>query len=195
MEKRKEKAGLREKAARLIGALSEDERREKSRAACERLGQAPEVRDARTILLYAPLADELDAWPALHAFRDAGKRIVLPKCRRDGELTCIEIADFKNDLVRCSFNILEPKSDDGIDVGELDAIVVPARAFDREANRLGRGAGYYDRLLSEARLDAFTCGIAFDCQIFEIVPTAPHDVPLDAVVTESTLIRRSHPGE
>ena len=190
MATREEKAGLRERVARLIEALSEDERREKSQAACERLAQAPEMRDANTILLYAPLPDELDVWPALHAFRDAGKRIVLPKCRPQGrELTCIEIADFDNDLVIGSFNILEPKSDDGIDEGELDAIVVPARAFDREANRLGRGAGYYDRLLSKARLDAFTCGIAFDCQIFEAVPTAPHDVPLDAVVTESALFR------
>jgi len=192
MEKRKEKTGLREEAARLIEALSENERREKSQAACKRLGQMPEVRDAGTILLYAPLPDELDVWPALHAFRDAGKRIVLPKCRpQERELTCIEIVDFKNDLVRCSFNILEPKSDDGIDVGELDAIVVPARAFDREANRLGRGAGYYDRLLSKTRLDAFTCGIAFDCQIFEAVPAKPHDIPLDAVVTESALFRRT----
>jgi 5-formyltetrahydrofolate cyclo-ligase len=192
MEKSPDKARLREEVARLIDALSEDERRQQSQAACERLAQVPEVRDATTILLYAPLPDELDVWPALHAFRDAGKRIVLPKCRpQEHELTCIEVADLKNDLVRCSYNILEPKSNDGIDVGELDAIVVPARAFDRDANRLGRGAGYYDRLLSTIRPDAFTCGIAFDCQIFDTVPTAPHDVPLDAIVTNSALFRRA----
>ena len=69
MATREEKAGLRREVARLIEALPEDERREKSQAACERLAQAPEVRDARTILLYAPMPDELDVWPALHAFR------------------------------------------------------------------------------------------------------------------------------
>lgn len=192
MATREEKAGLREEAARLIAALSEDERGEKSQAACERLGRVPEVRDANTILLYAPLPDELDVWPALRTLRDAGKRIVLPKCRpQERELICIEVADLKSDLVRGSFDILEPRSDDGIDMGELDAIIVPARAFDREANRLGRGAGYYDRLLGKMQLDAFTCGIAFDCQIFEAVPTAAHDIPLDAVVTESTLFSRA----
>ena len=192
MAKREEKARLRQEAARLIETLSEDERREQSQAACGRLSRVPEVRDAEAILLYAPLPDELDIWLALHTFRDAGQRIVLPKCRRrDGELSCVEITDVDNELVRCTYGILEPKSDSGIDVAELDAIVVPARAFDREANRLGRGAGYYDRLLGKMQLDAFTCGIAFDCQIFEAVPTAPHDIPLDAVVTPSALFRRT----
>jgi 5-formyltetrahydrofolate cyclo-ligase len=193
MATREDKARLREEAARRIEALPKDERSEKSKAACGRLIDVPEVRDAKTILLYTPLPDELDIWPALHAFREAGTRVILPKCHpREHELICIEIGDFKNDLIRGSFNILEPKAGDGVGLDELDAVIAPARAFDHDANRLGRGAGYYDRFFIKTGLEAFTCGIAFDCQIFPSVPMMPHDIPVHAVVTDSTLIRRDH---
>jgi len=192
MEKREEKRLARKQAAEAIRALSKDDRSLKSTAACARLIDVPQVRDARTILLYAPLPDELDIWPALHAFAEAGKRVILPKCRpEEREVLCIEIGDLKNDLVRGTFNILEPKSDHGVGLAELDVVIAPARAFDNEGNRLGRGAGYYDRFFIKTGLRAFKCGIAFDCQILPAIPMMEHDVPVDVVATESRLFRRT----
>ena len=190
MEKKKRKSEFRAEAIERMSALPENVRAEKSQAACRRLVDLPEIRAARAILLYIPLPDELDIWPALHAFQSNGKRVILPKCRpREREIICIEIADFQKDLARGTFNILEPKGENGIGLDEIDAIVAPARAFDHAANRLGRGAGYYDRFFIRTGLDALKCGIAFDCQIFPAVPMLPHDVPVDLVVTESALIR------
>jgi len=179
-----------------VTALSRQERAEKSRAACERLVDVPEVRDAKAILLYTPLPDELDIWPALHAFNGGGKRVILPKCHpHERELICIEVGDFKRELVRGTYNILEPTSGDHVGLDELEVVITPARAFDHDANRLGRGAGYYDRFFIKTGLDVFKCGIAFDCQIFPSVPMLSHDVPVDAVVTESGTIRRGSAGE
>lgn len=194
MEKQ-EKEKTRERVRQLIGALSGVERTEKSKAACENLIAARELRDARAILLYAPLPDELDVWPALRALAGAGKRVVLPKCRPEKrELLCIEIEDPERDLVRGTFNILEPRSDNGISPEELDVVVAPGRAFDREGNRVGRGAGYYDRLFLRPGFRAFICGAAFDCQVFPKVPAGDLDVPVHAIATESGLIRVDGPG-
>ena len=196
MEAKKRKAELREEAFRRVKALSKEQRAGQSRAACAHLMDVPEVRDAHALLLYTPLPDEIDIWPALHAFNDGGKRVILPKCHtHERELICIEIGDFKRDLVRGTFNILEPKSGDHVGLSELDVVIAPARAFDREANRLGRGAGYYDRFFIRNGLDVFKCGIAFDCQIFPIVPMLSHDVPVDAIVTESGVIRPDAPND
>jgi 5-formyltetrahydrofolate cyclo-ligase len=196
MEKAKEeKRETRERAGRLLKSLPKFERAAMSEAACRNLVNMPELRASRAILLYAPLPDELDIWPALHAFADAGKRIILPKCQPEQhEMLCIEVGDFKHDLIRGTFNILEPKCDIGVSLPELDVAIAPGRAFDRAGNRVGRGVGYYDRFFIKKGFRAFKCGIAFDCQLFPEVPVEAHDIPMDAVVTESGLIRADRSG-
>ena len=165
-----------------IGRLTPEARAEKSAAACRKLLALPEVCEARAVLLYSPLPDELDTGQALRALIGAGKRVLLPKCRREThELLCIEIEDLATeasrereimeiedlgrDLILGTYDILEPKSDRGVNAGDLDVVVLPGRAFDRDGNRVGRGAGYYDRFLARPELRAFKCGIAFDCQV------------------------------
>ena len=176
--------------SKLIGRLTPDARAEKSGAACRKLLAIPEVREARAVLLYSPLPDELDTGQALRALIGAGKRVFLPKCRREThELLCIEIEDLERDLITGTYNIAEPKSDRGVNAGDLDVVVLPGRAFDRDGNRVGRGAGYYDRFLARPELRAFKCGIAFDCQVLPGVPADSYDVLVDAIVTESGLIR------
>jgi 5-formyltetrahydrofolate cyclo-ligase len=67
-------------------------------------------------------------------------------------------------------------------------ILVPGVAFDLHGGRLGRGKGYYDRLLKELR--GTTCGVAFDQQVVEAIPVEPHDVRLDHVLTPTRWIER-----
>jgi 5-formyltetrahydrofolate cyclo-ligase len=186
----RQKWATRKQVKQLIKSVSREERTRRSTLACENLLSIPEVQDAGAILVYVPLPDELDVWPALHAFKDAGKRVILPKCRADRhEVMCIEVGDFKNDLIRGTYNILEPRSGRDLSLKDLDVVVSPGRAFDRDGNRVGRGAGYYDRFFSREGFHAFICGIGFDIQILSDVPIEPHDVPVDGVVTESGLIR------
>ena len=74
--------------------------------------------------------------------------------------------------------------------------MVPGTGFDLRGARMGQGKGYYDRLLANARPDAPLVGVAFDCQVFDEIPVATHDVFMDAVLTESRLIRgRGRQGE
>jgi 5-formyltetrahydrofolate cyclo-ligase len=70
---------------------------------------------------------------------------------------------------------------------QLDCIMVPGVAFDRNGGRLGNGAGYYDHLLKSVRVDAVLIGVCFESQLVEQVALERHDVPMDVVITEKAL--------
>jgi 5-formyltetrahydrofolate cyclo-ligase len=95
------------------------------------------------------------------------------------------------------YKILEPKSalrlhpNKQVQATELDLIMVPGVAFDRTGARMGHGKGYYDKLLQHARLDAPLAALAFECQLFPEIPTAPHDIFMDMIITE----RAIYPGK
>ena len=73
-------------------------------------------------------------------------------------------------------------SDDTVDVGDIEMIIVPGVAYDRKGNRVGRGKGYYDRLLSGSK--ALKVGVAYDFQMVDEIDAEPHDVKVDLVITD-----------
>jgi 5-formyltetrahydrofolate cyclo-ligase len=91
------------------------------------------------------------------------------------------------------YKILEPKAElrgvkaKQIAVEELDLIMVPGVAFDRRGARTGHGKGYYDKLLEHARPDTPLVALAFECQMFDEIPVAEHDVFMDKIVTETAV--------
>ena len=83
-----------------------------------------------------------------------------------------------------AFQIEEPTGDDTADIAEIELIIVPGIAYDRKGNRIGRGKGYYDRLLTATK--ATKIGVGYDFQfIDDEIPSEPHDVWVDVVITES----------
>ena len=102
-----------------------------------------------------------------------------------------DVHDLSTDLVAGHYGILEPR-------GELAGLqppydgnrrmmwLIPGLGFDMKGHRLGRGGGYYDRLLSGAT--GMKTGIGYDCQIFDAIPCEPHDVGVDYVVTETRIV-------
>jgi 5-formyltetrahydrofolate cyclo-ligase len=138
---------------------------------------------AKSVLLYAPLTDEPDLWKLLADALAAGKAVSLPRfdAEQKGYMACL-IKDIGRDLHEGQFGIREPRdSCCKISLNRLDLILVPGLAFDRIGHRLGRGRGYYDRLLAESHVP--TCGVAFDQQIVEQIPAEPHDVRLTCILT------------
>ncbi len=145
-------------------------------------------KSAQSVLLFAPLPEELDIWPLLTEALSAGKRVALPRFVAETRTyEARQIQDPSLDLQTGHFGIREPRGDCArLPSNRLDLILVPGLAFDLHGCRLGRGKGYYDRLLKE--LSGTTCGIAFDQQIVEEIPTAPHDVRLDRLLTPTRWI-------
>lgn len=147
------------------------------------VARCPEFQEAHHILAYSSLPDEIPTEGFL--CRWAGeKSLYLP--RVDGDR--LEILAYDScRLATGAFRILEPTGDKICDVSEIDLIIVPAVAFDRNGNRLGRGKGYYDRLLRNAGCKKI--GVAYDCQLLDRIPAEPHDVPMDIIVTDKEIIR------
>jgi 5-formyltetrahydrofolate cyclo-ligase len=142
----------------------------------------------RSVLFYAPLAKELDVWPLLTAALADGKTVALPRFVKEANsYVACAINDPAEDLAPGHFGIREPaKHCAHLSLNRLDFILVPAVAFDLQGRRLGRGNGFYDRLLTTLR--GTTCGVAFDEQIVHEVPVEPHDVPVNCILTPTRWI-------
>ena len=177
------KAALRTKIAAELKQLNATERAAEAIKACVLLEQQAVWRSAKAILFYAPLADEPDLWRLIEDSLAIGKVVALPRFHPEqGAYVACLIKQTGPDLVAGKFGIREPReSCPIIPLNRLDFVLVPGVAFDLNGRRLGRGKGYYDRLLAMSA--GSTCGVAFDQQIVSQVPSEPHDVRLSCILT------------
>jgi len=142
----------------------------------------PEFSSCHSILLYWSLLDELPTHEFITKWSKS-KIIFLPKVV-DNELEIKKFITIET-MQKSDFGILEPEAEENYE-GHIDIIIVPGVAFDNDKNRLGRGKGYYDRLLSHT--SAFKIGVAFDFQILNEVPVNNDDVKMDLVVSATQTI-------
>ena len=143
--------------------------------------EMPQFASAHTLLLYWSMPSEVPTWDFADRWL-ATKRIVLPLVV--GDSLVLKEYSGRDSLVSGYKGILEPRAD-AVDVTpeEVDFAIIPGVAFDRACHRMGRGKGFYDRLLPD--LPAFKLGVAFDCQLYDEIPVDSWDFPLDAIVTPS----------
>jgi len=133
--------------------------------------------NAHTVLLYYSLPEEVDIRPLVHKYADE-KRILLPVVKGKD----LELRVFNGELQPGPFNILEPVGEAFTDFEAIELVIVPGLAFDAKGNRLGRGKGYYDRLLPKLP-HAKKVGICFPYQKLRFVPHFPFDIPMDKVIS------------
>lgn len=172
-----DKKELRKQIACRKKEFSMDERKRMSQDVLSHLENHPKFKSANRILMYYSLGDEVFT----HDFVERwckDKQILLPVVVGDDLiLRCYEgIAS----MVEGAYKILEPSGEDFTAFDSIDLAVVPGVAFDKEHHRLGRGKGYYDRLLP--KLHCPKIGLCFPFQMVEQVPTESFDIPMDDVV-------------
>lgn len=159
-----------------LGAMSE-----MVMAELERLD---DFRKARTVLLYHSLPDEVGTHGFVERWKSE-KRILLPVVV--GDILKLRVYDGSSSLCAGAFNIEEPVGEEFDAFDEIDLAVVPGMSFDREGHRLGRGKGFYDKLLPAVKCRKI--GVCFDFQLMEHVPVEPHDVVMDMVLTDKGLMK------
>lgn len=183
MSIKEEKAALRGEIKRRVAALSKEEIKRQSASACKLAAGLIAFKNARTILSYRALPGECDPAELVKAAASMGKNVAYPVCSGDGGLE-LYIPSDGSCFVRGAYGITEPDRErsERITIDRIELIIVPGLAFGRDLYRLGRGGGYYDRLLGGA--SAFRLGLALKEQITERVPRENWDAKMDAVACE-----------
>lgn len=173
-----EKKALRKEIRQLKQTCLPEEKLRKSASVWEKVEGMPIFREAKTVLAYWSMDDEVYTHDFVKKW--AGRKTFLLPCVRGDELE-LRYFDGEEKLAPGEgYAIPEPVGELFMDWAQIDLILVPGVAFDRAGNRLGRGRGYYDKVLKQTR--AHKAGIAFDFQMVEQVPVEPHDVRMDSVV-------------
>ena len=178
MDVDRQKNALRQKMKRARAALSDEQREVAARRVLETLRAMPEFRRAETVYSYASLPDELPTKGIIEYCLSHGKIVALP--RVEGDIIRFRRINAFSDLHPGCMGILEPP-ERAPEIIEPGFMTVPGLAFDGGNNRLGYGAGFYDRYLAE-HPGNITAGVGFECQAVGAVPTDYYDKPLTAVI-------------
>ena len=211
-----EKEQIRKEIKEKLNKASEDYRREASAKIALNALNIPEMKEqkrtgflglkktGKTVLAYCSVGNEPSTLALIDSLLKSGKRVCLPRCtdiaedgRRvapaEGSAAAVmearQIQSF-DDLAAGAYGIPEPKDYAPVVLPEeIDLIILPCVTCDRSCNRLGHGAGYYDKYLTSVRRDCFTMALCYEEAMADKLPAEPHDVPVDAVVTEKTVYR------
>ena len=182
------KSDLRAHLRARLEKISDAVRAVESIELCERL--KTQMPSAHTILFFAPLADELDVWPVLELSLALGVNCALPFFDAEKKTYGAKIIQtLATDIVTGKFGVREPAASCAeIPLDQFDLILVPGMAFDLSGHRLGRGQGFYDRMLANA--SGIKCGVGYDFQLLEKIPSEPHDARVDFILTPMRCVRR-----
>lgn len=182
------KAELRREMRARLKRLTAAERASGSARICEQVRAQAFWKSANTVLLFAPLPDEVDVWPLVTVALTQGKTVTLPRFdATEIRYAAASVNNLTRDLVTGEFGIREPAPHCAeVPLGEIALALVPGLAFDAAGRRLGRGKGFYDQLLRG--FGGMKCGVAQSEQILREIPAEPHDVPMTMVMTELTTI-------
>lgn len=187
--KRQARRDLRQRLAE----LSAEQRQAASLQAAGRASQTPEWQDARAIMLYLALPDELDSRPLIQQALAEGRQALVPRVTDPAtrQMSPVPIHSLEEaELQLAHYGVRVPSAAlEAPPLSAIDLVIVPGLGFSRRGQRIGRGLGFYDRFLAHPQLRAVRCGLAFDAQVLDELPADEHDRPMHMLVTESGVLR------
>ena len=163
--------------------LAAEQRTSLSESILSQLEKMTVFQDAKTVLLYYPKNNEVDVLPLFKRYK-RDKTLLLPVTHHNGMTA--HPYEGNDKMHRGKFGIPEPTTPEF--QGKIDLIIVPAVAFDRAGNRLGRGGGYYDRFLKK-QPHATLIGVGYDFQLVDEVPIRKHDQKVHRIILPSQTIQ------
>lgn len=182
------KEALRKRVAALRRSLVAQTRADYAAKMVELLVAQPAFVAARTVLAYSALRFEIDPRAAVERAWALGKTVALPRTLSETRALSLHAYHPGDALLEGGFVIQEPlPSAPQVDDQSVDLVLVPGLAFDARGHRLGFGQGFYDRVLPRLTR-AVRVGLCYELSLLVEVPNAPHDAPVDFVITEKRVI-------
>jgi 5-formyltetrahydrofolate cyclo-ligase len=185
-----DKAQMRQEVRKQLVALSDRQRDDSSKKACQNLVNNEQFKQASVVMLYLSLPHEIDVTPAiLHAWQQE-KTVAVPKVSwQQRHMIPVEINSLETGLSGEAGGLKNPITGVPVPLEDIDLVVTPGLAFDKKGNRLGRGGSYYDKFFDAKQLRASKCGFAFGQQVVESIPVDKRDKPVDFLVTDQGVIQ------
>lgn len=185
-----EKVQLRHQLRSRLVELTDEQRSDQSKKACQNLIDTEQFQRAGVIMAYLSLPHEADTTPIiLHAWQQE-KTVAVPKVSwQQRHMIPVEITSLQAGIATGKGGLRNPVTGVPMPIEEIDLVITPGLAFDKKGNRLGRGGSYYDRFFSSNKLKAVKFGFAFSQQVIESVPMVNHDEPVDFLVTDQGVIK------
>lgn len=175
------KPEIRRLMRQLKAELSDEQKESLSQEVFAKIENCDAFKNARNVMLYHSLPDELPTHEVVVKWT-LNKNVYLPRCIGDE----LDVVKFQPQTMQTgSFNIIEPQGEP-VDKNLMDLVIVPAVAFDGKGGRVGRGKGYYDRLLNGCNATKIVVGYPF--QLIEEVPAEEHDIKMNYIVTPDKFI-------
>ncbi|MBU4346057.1 MAG: 5-formyltetrahydrofolate cyclo-ligase [Candidatus Omnitrophica bacterium] len=175
------KGQIRNKILLRLRAQKEEERNRKSRIIKEKLFRGSVFRKAKAVMFYISFDGEVNTKEMIKEAQNLGKIVAVPVCTKNRIIRPSRLGK-RGGFKKGPYRVYEPAIKRFISLEDLDFVIVPGVAFDKEGNRLGRGKGYYDRFLKQLSNRTTTVGLAFDFQILPSIPATTRDVGIQKVI-------------
>jgi len=184
------KAKIRREMVARRNSISRGEIMEKSAVIQKRVLELPIYQESKTIGLYASFNNEVSTSILFDKALEDGKKVLFPYIRKaDRDLAFLPVRGL-DELELGQFGIMMPPFGEGKDdyIGDIELLVIPGVSYDLKGGRIGYGGGFYDRTLHKLAKLPFILALAYEFQVLDEVPMLPHDVRINAVVTEHRVI-------
>ncbi|HEX4122833.1 MAG TPA: 5-formyltetrahydrofolate cyclo-ligase [Verrucomicrobiae bacterium] len=192
MSQIRSKTELRRELRLSVKSHSEAQRSAASAEAGARLEEQSIWKEARSVLFYAAISGELDLSRLMESALGLGKIVLLPRFDAGtGTYEAVRVSHIQGDCAPGKYGIAEPGAHCGAyPLKSLDLALAPGLGFDLAGHRLGRGQGFYDRLL--AQIAGAKCGVAYDAQIMGEIPAEGHDIHMNFILTPTRWLEISY---
>lgn len=183
------KEETRKRILAILEDVPEKERQIQDESIALKIAELPELCSAECVFAYIGIGYEIRTTEIIEKLLCEGKKVCVPLCYGKGRMDAVKITSL-SDLHLGRYDIPEPSEDgEKVSPSEIDVIIVPGVAFDKEGRRLGRGGGYYDRFMSSA-VNAKKIALCREVNLIDEVPCEAHDEKVDIIVTEKRIIRK-----
>ncbi len=179
---------LRMRHLQLRNGLSMREIERKSSAIMEKVVSLPSFRESKAILCYVNFGNEAITTGIIEKALQQGKTVCVPATSFKEKTIQISRINSLSDLEQKKSGLIEPKEIVAFPLGEIDLIIVPGVAFDREGYRIGYGGGFYDKLLRKSQRKTIAIGLCFEQNLELRLPRQSHDAKMNMIITEKQAI-------